>query len=168
MKHNFKTYVIPIIVILAIIFIGYFIWQHQKNKGAPDLDTLTLSQAAREGQMTEMKLLVQIETPQGRPEEANSRLERGDVVLAKPADWQFSDAEKSGFLIIKVKLTPTLADLIVQPLNKKFGSEASKNSEELKRRKFAVDLKKIGIQPEDEKGREIDDKTFDWNILIQK
>jgi len=101
----------------------------------------------------------------------SSRLERGDVVLAKPSDWQFSDAEKSGFLIIKVRINETLANLIIHPLNE-IRSLASDDKpaapEEIKRRKFAVDLAKIGIAKDDEKGREIDDHTFDYNILYQK
>jgi len=160
-----------VISVVAFVFIGAIIFLAVKNgdKSKGPLDTMTLSQAASQGQMVEMKLLVQIETPQGRADDANSRLERGDVVLAKPVDWQFSDAEKSGFLIIKVKLNETLANLIIHPL---FGSSTSKNEpaspEQLKRRKFAVDLAKIGIAKDDEKGREVDDKTFDWNVLTQK
>jgi hypothetical protein len=159
----------PFLILLAIIA-SYYFW-HQKNNTNDPLDKMTLNQAAREGQMVEMKLLVQIETPQGRADDANARLERGDVVLAKPADWQFSDAEKSGFLIIKVKVTPALADLMVKPVEKIIDTEKDTGApikETERRRKFAVDLNKIGIGKDDEKGREIADKTFDWHILIQK
>jgi hypothetical protein len=169
-----KKIYFPIIAIIVLVFIvaSYYFWQ-QKNNTGDSLDRMTLSQAAAQGKMVEMKLLVQIETPQGRADDANSRLERGDVVLAKPADWQFSDTEKSIFLIIKVKINETLANLIVQPLNKELRSEAPESDEpaakeQLKRRKFAVDLAKIGIGKDDEKGREIMDKTYNWDILIQK
>lgn len=178
-----------IIVLAAVILGGFFFWQGQKQKNKkfdrPSYENrfqkMTLEQAAREGEFSEMKLVVQIKNLIGNSDDAKSRLERGDVIVVKPANWNFSATEKKIFLIIKVKLTPTLADLIVQPLINEKGKPplggffASKNTkagppvqERIKRRKFAVDLSSIGIKDGDEQGREITDKTFDWTILKQK
>jgi len=175
MKKNWKIIIPAIAIIASLTTLGVYERQKQKKFEDP-LDKMTLSQAAQQGELTEMKLLIQIKTPVGDPNDANSRLERGDVVLAKPADWQFSDTEKEIFLIIKVKMTPTLANLIVKPLEKNLEARLlgdikegePQPKEQLKRRKFAVDLGKIGIKDSDEQGREITDKTFDWEILRQK
>ncbi len=68
-------------------------------------------------------------------------------------------------------MTPTLARLIVIPDAKQTGRNKKTGEplkEQLNRRKFAVDLKKIGIEEGDEKGREVTDKVFEWDILKQK
>jgi len=160
-----------IIAVIAIIIIaGGFLWW-QKNSKPINNQKLTLKQASEMGEVVTHKLLVQIERPKGSPENLQGRYERGDVVLVAPADKQFSDAEKTGFLILKMDLTPKQAEILTLSLQKDTGQkdlEKGPTQETLKRRKFYVDLEKINITNDDEKGREVGDQIFKWDILREK
>lgn len=176
MKNNKKVYFAAITII--IFFAGSFwLWKNDQNQKQP-----TLQEAAEIGEAATHKLMVQIENPKGRAEDLAGRYERGDIVLIFPANHQFSTAEKEGFLILQMDLTPMQAQLLTQSLREqKMDSTSSPlkafwqnviNSKEpeknLKRRKFTVDLAKIGIAPDDQKGREIDDQIFNWDIVTEK
>lgn len=139
-----------------------------KNKG---LDKVSLEQAAKMGEMATHKLMIQIENPKGKAEDASGRYERGDIILIMPSDHQFSAAEKEGTLIIKMDLTEKQAEVMVQSLSKETNQKDERDrpqEETLKRRKFAADLAKIGISEGDEKGREIENKIFGWDIVYEK
>ena len=164
--------VIVIIIIAGIIFgaIKFF----KNNSTGDPYDNLTLSEAAKMGETQTYKLMIQIETPKGLPEDTEGRYERGDIVLILPADHGFSPAEKEGFLIIKMDLTQKQTELLTRSLEEiKNPPTGGKNKETgeperetLKRRKYTVDLTKIGIAPDDQKGREITDKTFEWEDVV--
>lgn len=160
-----------IIFIAVVIILAGSIWFYEKNKkpaGDPD-EKLTLAEAAEMGETVAYKLMIQIETPKGNPEDLKGRYEKGDIVLILPASHEFSTAEKEGFLIIKVDLTEKQTQLLTRSLNeiKKEKDEAGMPLREtLKRRKFYVDLAKIGIAGNDQKGHEITDKSFKWKEVI--
>ena len=128
-------------------------------------DNITLKQAAKIGQEVTHKLLVQIEESKGE-----GRYERGDVILTASSTKQFSRAEKEGFLIIKMDLTPTQADVLVRSLRRETDQEDPEGNlvfENVKRRKYAVDLEKINIETNDFRGREVNE-TYTWDILYEK
>jgi len=68
-------------------------------------------------------------------------------------------------------LTPKQKEILTLSMVKDTGEKDEDNrpvEETLKRRKFYVDLKAVGIADEDEGGKEITDKSFEWSILKQK
>lgn len=164
-----------VIAVILLIFLALGISYYFKGKNGGDsygdLQKLTLEKAAREGEKTTLQLLIQIEKPKGNSDDASGRHERGDVVLTAPADKEFSIAEKEGFLILKMDLTPKQVEILTLPMEEKINKkdpEGNPIRETLKRRKFAVDLGKIGISEDDEKGRVLEDKIYTWDILYQK
>ncbi len=158
---NKKNIILALIFFLLFSVIIIFIFNNRDID--PYSDKITLKKAAKIGQIETNKLLVQIEENKG-----NGRYERGDVVLTASSTKEFSLAEKSGFLIIKMDLTPTQADMITRSLESKVGEdENGPVYETLKRRKYAVDLEKVGISSDDFKGRELDD-IYKWDILVEK
>lgn len=171
-KLGWKT----IAAILAVVFVigGFFIWRtiHQRNQ-IPQLDRLTLSEAAKMGDKANYQMLIQIQNSNCEQVVANSCLQRGDVVLIASADKEWSPAEEEGFLIIKIELTPKQAELMTQPLEKisdkaKGDPKQGPMFDQIQRRKFAVDLVKMGIASDDQKGRIISDKVFTADILKEK
>lgn len=174
-KYKPSWYKISLLVLgLIVIFVGgYFLAKKFRSPKGPENDPqkITLTQAAQVGEEATLKLLVQIEQPKGRPENMSGRYERGDIVLTAPADKEFSDAEKTGFLIIKMDLTEKQAELLSLSLKEATGGKdpaGNPETKDVKRRKFALDLAKIGIAPDDFKGKEITDKIFTWDALYLK
>jgi hypothetical protein len=130
-------------------------------------ENLTLSRAAKVGEVTTHKLMVQIEEPRS----AQGRYERGDIVMATPGDKEFSEAEKGGFLILRMDITEKQAEILMRSLMEKTGEkdELGKPIESMaKRRKHAIDLSEIGIAADDFRGREMTDKIWKWDIVIEK
>ena len=121
----------------------------------------TLKEASREGEKKARKLLIQI-APGGE-----GRFERGDIILLAEEDKEFSLAEKEGFLIIKVFLTEKQQQLLLLSMRGEKEDESGRPVD-IKRRKFTVDLEKIGIAPDDIKGKIISDKVFEDEVLIEK
>ena len=158
-------FVIGIVLILAAIAfsVGFFFFK--KADPREQLQNMTMSQAAKIGEKKTMKLLVQINNPSG--EETS---QRGDVILSAPEDRQFSIAEEQGFLIIKVALTDKQAELLALPKEKKKkdAKEGEPEYEQVLQRKFYVDLEKLGVGKEETRGKVIEDKVFDGDILKEK
>lgn len=176
-RLGFKKGAVFVVLLAALGAGGYWglakykTWRHDPRQ-------VSLKEAAKEGEMKTYKLLIQIENPKGNPEDIKGRYERGDIVLTAPADRQFSQAEESGFLIIKMDLTQTQAEVLLRPqveekpleLFKKDdreGPEGPEPEKQIKRRRYRVNLEKIGIAPDDFKGRVIDDKTFKWDVVLE-
>jgi len=175
MKKHAKILKIAIIFLAFLILLGagFLAWRvFLKNKNSePDNNKLTMAAASKIGEIATHKLLVQIRKPADNSEKSNGRYERGDVVLVAPADHGFSDAEKAGFLIIKMEITPKQAEILTLALQKDNGTEDPKQNplrESIKRRKFYLDLAAIGISDDEEKGREIEDQVFKWDVLREK
>lgn len=176
-NQNAKKIYFAVIAIIILIAGSFWLWKKTNIAKQP-----TLQEAGKMGELATNKLMVQIENPKGNAEDIKGRYERGDIVLIMPADHQFSPAEKEGFLILQMDITPSQAQILTQSLQEqKMDSTSSPlkafwqniiNSNEpgknLKRRKFTVDLAKIGIVPNDQKGREIEDKIFSWDIITEK
>lgn len=169
-KPHFITFWTIILILVAggalLIYTRYI----HPDTGNPN-DYLTLKEAAGMGEVANYKLMVQIENPKGNPEDETGRYQRGDIVLILPASHEFSPAEKSGFLIIQMDLTQKQTELLTMSLDE-IKRERDENGqpkrETLKRRKFTVDLAKLGIGPEVQNGREIEDKTFKWEEVIKE
>lgn len=176
LKRSRKArWIFAVAVISALGFGGYKIWKNYRPD--PNSQDLSLSQAGRIGEVTTHKLLVQIENKNCPQDLQNGCYERGDIVLIKDGKWEFSDAEKAGFLILHMDLTDKQAEVLVQSLEEKSKiqppkDEKEKNSPEmmetLKMRKYAVDLAKISIGPDDQKGRENSGTIYKWDIVKEK
>jgi hypothetical protein len=135
---------------------------------------LSLSQAARIGQVTTHKLMVQIENRNCPPEIASGCYERGDIVLIKPSDFEFSDAEKTSFLILNMDITDNQAEVLVKSLEQKAKVQPKEKSpdgrpqmDQLKIRKYTVDLKKISLGDDITAGKVID-AIYKWDIVREK
>lgn len=132
-----------------------------------------LKSAAKEGEMKTFQLMVMINRPKGNTETSGQSFQRGDIVLFAPEDKEFSIAEQEGFLIIKSRLTEQQANLLVSSLEQMKEQinpeEKPKENVEVKQvplRTYAVDLKKIGIGDDQERGVVISDKVFDWKEIV--
>jgi len=162
--------IVVVIIVIGGVF-GYRAWQ--RDRMIPALDKLSLAQAAKMGTKTTDELLIQIENSKCDPAMSSTCYQRGDVVLTVEGEKQWSEAETEGFLIIKMDLTPTEAQLLTHPLEtlsakQNPGPGGQPNFDQKQLRRFAVDLSKIGIAPDDQSGRLISDKVFTSDILIEK
>lgn len=171
---NKKRFILFAAGVIILLIAAFFIFQRSgKNNSSP---SAAVNQAGKTGEKATHQLLAQIERPKGNPEDMAGRYERGDIVMVAPAEKEWSDAEKTGFLILKMDLTPAQAELLTSPLaepnpegaDKIEGDRPETGQKTLKRRRFAVDLIKIGIAEEDEKGRVLEDKIFGAEIIVEK
>jgi hypothetical protein len=161
---------ILLFLILAAAGGGFWGWKKYQRQKALNPDDVTLEEAAKMGEIITHKLMVQIEVPKGKEEDLRGRYQRGDIVLIKPGDFEFSEAEKTGFLILKMDITEKQAEVLVRSLEKDTGEDdpdGRPRTETLARRKFSVDLKRIGLADDDQKGREMD-QIFKWDVVRGK
>ena len=160
-----KNKIIIISGIALVLLLGLFFIMRGSGPVDPYDDGMTLKKASKIGEKATHKLLVQIEASRGE-----GRYDRGDVVLTASSTKQFSPAEKSGFLIIKMDLTPKQAEILTRSLDRvseELDPEGMPIRETLKRRKYAVDLEEIGIAADDFKGREVNE-IYKWGVLFEK
>lgn len=172
MKKSRKISIVSLILILLVIA-GWF--GYKKLHPGPQLpvaDTMSLAEAAKIGTKAPYQLLIQIADKNCDPSIASGCFQRGDVVLAVPGEKQWSIAEQQGFLIIKMDLTPMEVQLLTHPLEKLSSQQRSNSSSEplfdqQKARRFTVDLAKLGIGPDVQRGQIISDKTFTEDVIIE-
>ena len=164
--------VIILVVVLGGGIFGYRKYQRSKLVAQMTDSQVSLSKAAAMGKMTTHKLLVQIENVKCPDGQANQCFQRGDIVLIMPGNHQFSIAEKTGFLIVPADLTDKQAEILTQATQKDTGKNNPDDQSLLDttaRRRYSVDLSKIGISPDDQKGQEITGKIFQWsNVIFEK
>lgn len=166
-KKRFAAFLIGIILLVCAL--GFGIYKVVKwTKVTPEIEKMGIKDAAKIGEKKTVQLLIQIYDTRG----AEGTLQRGDVLLTTDENKEFSTAEQEGFLIIKMKLTEQQQQLLELSLKEKpeiFASEQEQqNPKEIKRRKFAVDLAKLGIGPEQKMGKVISDKVFEDDALVEK
>lgn len=172
-RSKIARWIFAVIVAVILGAIGYFVfWRVDPND--PDL---SLWQASRVGEKTTHQLMVQIENKNCPKEIASGCYERGDIVLIKPADFQFSDGEKESFLILKMDITDKQAEVLVKSLEQKAKEQpkdlpegmkdAGPQMEQLKMRKYVVNLKEIGIGDDVTSGKVVD-KVFGWKVVDEK
>lgn len=164
------------LIILIIAGIGFGGWKYYKSKTNP-MREMSLSEAAKIGEVTTHKLMVEMNGTNCPPEKSAGCYERGDIIVIHPADRDFSDGEKESAFIIKMDLTDKQAELLLHPeqvISKPKEIPAGMDSkkiqpmaENVKLRRYAVDLKKIGISDDDHKGRVID-KIYKWDVVREK
>jgi hypothetical protein len=160
-----------IILLASGVFGSFKLWKkYQRNKMIGG-EEITLSEAAKKGEVSTHKLMVQIESPRGNLEDAKGRYQRGDIVLIKPGNFEFSGAEKAGFLIFPMDLTEKQSELLVRSLQKDTGKDDPDGRPQLEdqaRRRYSVDLAKIGISPDRQTGGEITGQVFSWSAVREK
>ncbi len=168
-----RLYIFLIGIVLVAIGIFFVVYKNKQNEKASPSE-MSLSLAATIGEKKIYQLLIKINSGSDQV----GGFQRGDIVLIAPEDKEFSIAEQTGFLIIKMNLTETQTQLFVSaPLE---AQENMKNIDKDKEekpvenknqniRRVSVDLEKIGIPTDEQKGRVISDKVFQWNdIVIEK
>jgi hypothetical protein len=151
-KSKKARWIMSLIALGLVIGLGFQIYNNYFFD--PKSDELTLSQAAKVGEMTTHRLMVELVGST-----APGQYERGDIILIQPVNFQFTEEQKTKFAIINMNLTEKQAGIMMQSLKK--------NEESLKRRKYAVRLWRIGIFGNDQKGKVID-KIFKWGIVYEK
>ena len=172
-KKRFGIFAVGIIAAIMLIIAGIFwVWKkvHLSKLGNPD-QTMSLGAAAKIGQVSTHKLMIAIENPKCPTDQENTCYQRGDIVLIMAGDHEFSTAEKEGFLIVKMDMTDKQAELMTLSLEKVTGQDketGAPKTDTLKRRKFMVQLDKLGIAADDQKGQEITDKTFKWDEVVKE
>ncbi|HLN18805.1 MAG TPA: hypothetical protein VK255_01380 [Patescibacteria group bacterium] len=171
-KIGIKKFAAVVILVLVLGFGGYKMWQYFRPD--PNDSNLSLAQAAKIGEVTTHKLMVMIEKRNCPSEIASGCYERGDIVLIKPADFEFSDGEKESFLILNMDITDKQAEVLVRSLEQKAKVQPKEKSpdgrpqmEQLKIRKYAVDLKKIGIGDDVTSGKEAGE-IYKWDVVKEK
>jgi hypothetical protein len=159
-----------LLAVLAGAIGGGFFWYKKERHFENPEAKMTLEEAAKIGEVTTHKLLVQIEIPKGNPEDLKGRYERGDIVQVSPGDKEFSEAEKTGFLILKMDLTDKQGELLMRALeieDEQKDPDGRPMMKTLKRRKYAIDLQKIGIGDDVQRGRVVED-IYKWDIVKEK
>ncbi|NTW27220.1 MAG: hypothetical protein HGA36_02780 [Candidatus Moranbacteria bacterium] len=166
-KKVFASFVVVMIAITGGLIFGVYNLVKKYNQ-VPTIERMTIKEAAKEGEKKTVQLLIQIADIKN----VEGVLERGDVLLTADENKEFSVAEQEGFLIIKMRLTQSQQELLELSLKEQQGIFAKQDDrqqpKEIKRRKFAVDLAKIGIGPEQKMGKVITDKVFEDDALIEK
>lgn len=170
-ENKISRWILIILIVAGVGFGGYKIFFGPLDPNDPNL---SLSDAAKIGEVTTHKLMVQIENRQCPTEIASGCYERGDIVLIKNGDFEFSDAEKTGFLILKMDLTDKQAEVLVRSLEQKAKNQPKEKSpdgrvqmEQLKMRRYGVDLKKISIEDSVTSGKVVD-AVYKWDIVKEK
>lgn len=164
----FLGFIIMICIVIFFIRKEYVSWM--KRDTNVDAANRELSEAAKIGKMATHKLLIQIENINCSPEIAKGCYERGDIVMIALGSRDFSDAEKAGFLILKMNLTDRQAELLVRAEEREKGEKdmnGNPSMEQVKMRRYSVDLAKIGLGPEIQRGR-IMDQVYDWSVISTK
>lgn len=170
-KYPWAAWAALVMVLVGVVWGGVIGYKKYQRHRAIYGDDVSLSRAAKIGEATTQKLMVQIENPKGNPEDVKGRYQRGDIVLIKPGNFEFSEAEKTGFLILHMDLTEKQAEILVKSKQADTGKDdpgGRPQLENLARRRYAVDLGKVGISGNDQGGREITDKIYTWDILFEK
>jgi len=170
-KKRFAVFVlICIALICGIVFGTYKAYKYFTR--TKTLSEMSFEEAGRIGEKKTYQVLVRINKISS---DSKSEPERGDVLMTASEDKQWSVAEQEGFLIIKVNLTPNQAALLVQP--KEVSDVKNEKDPKSKKapakvvdssRKFAIDLSKVGISPEEERGKVISDKIFEGKDVVIK
>lgn len=166
-KKRFALFVFCVVAIIGGTFWGVKKYRETHPKSTYDM---TMAEASKKGEKKVYQLLIKINKPSQNA--APGGYERGDIVLTAPEDKQFSVAEQEGFLIIKMGLTQQQADLLTMSKEpEKIPEKEDKKAEvspQNQLRRFSVDFSKIGISSDEEKGRVIDDKVFNWQDVVKE
>lgn len=168
--HKKVGWVFLALILAASGWLGVKQWNKYQRYQVLHEEEVTLEEAAKIGVATTHRLMVQIEIPKGKEEDVAGRYQRGDIVLIKEGDFQFSPAETTGFLILNMDLTEKQADILIKAkMEDKGGTDDNGRPimENVARRHYAIDLKKIGISDDDYRGREIKE-IYKWDIVYEK
>ena len=168
-KKRFSFFLIFLLISIGIVFWGgYELYQTYLQK-------TEFTRAGKQGEVKTYQLLIQIQKRNGTPEILAQGFQRGDIVLFTDENKQFSTAEQEGFLIIKMHLTQSQADLLTssiaevkQQKNPQKPEENPKQQGQKPLRRYFVDLEKIGITSEQNKGQVIADKIFEWAGVVKE
>jgi hypothetical protein len=134
---------------------GALIEEEELIEEETDLDRF-LEQIAKDPSATPHELLVKL-TDNYHPDPGKDALsyKAGDIVVVKPAGFEWSENEKNSFLILRANLTPEAAIELVSPRKIDTGEKDEQGRPIMRsvaRRKFRINLKKFDLEqkPEDE------------------
>lgn len=161
-KNDRKKFMKVSVIILVLLLLAGWLWSRMPNE-------MSMREAGRIGEKKTYQLMIKIDNPRG----AVGGFQRGDIILAAAENKEFSVAEQEGFLIVKMGLTEAQSNLLLT--GKDDGRREMDPKKERKEpakqepiRRFYVDLEKMGIKPEEQRGRVISDKVFDWQEVVKE
>lgn len=120
-------------------------------------------------------------------EDLRSSLKTGDVITILPEGHQWSDTEKTSYLILKLKLTEDQAQKLAQPETKKIdpekaglsagqspaldAKEREPRQETVRARQYRLKIETLGFDVQkfwQEQKQPYPDKIFDWKLTEKK
>lgn len=154
-----------IAVTLIIVLIGsYFLY---KKVRVPKEDTRSVYEA----------LVNVVDQKSGNAEEdKRASLKKGDVIAVFPEGHPWTETEKTGYLIVKMKLTAEdaakLTEAVTKPSSAKApageGSPEEQQVETVQARKYTLDIDIPTVNEIMEKGQPYGDKIFTKSIIDEK
>jgi len=108
--------------------------------------------------------------------------EAGDAIVILPEGHQWSDTEKTSYLILKLKLKPEEAAKLTEPEQREIDRNSSKlmetdkdkenrgpEFETIRARAYRLKIETLQFNPDEiEKGQPFADKIFDSNLMEEK
>jgi hypothetical protein len=171
-KKRFTAFALGVVFLIsALIFGAYKSYKYFTR--TKTFQEISFSDAGKNGEKKTYQVVIKINK---NTSDSKSEPQRGDIIMTAPEDKQWSIAEQEGFLIIKINLTPDQAALLIAPKeipdmkNIKDSKSAKTPAKPIdSSRRFAVDLAKIGISPDEERGKVISDKVFEGqDVIVEK
>ena len=155
-----RKFIIPIIIILVLIgsYVAY------KKYRQPKEDTRSVYEA-----------MVQVVDQKSGNEEEDRRasLKKGDVIAYFPEGHPWTETEKTGYLIVKIKLTSEDAAKLTEAVTKNVetqdpASSGASQQETIQARKYTLDIDVPTVNELMEKGQPYKDKVFEKGIIEEK
>lgn len=156
------------VLILAVAGVIFCIWKYASEDPRVPRQ-ISMEEAGKIGEKETYQVVIKINRPKRG---TGGGLERGDVIMTAAEEKQWSQAEKDGFLIIKMNLTPEQAALLIEQKIDPHDMEENEKEEKVsprvveQGRRFAVDLGKMAMEDSEEKGKVIFDKIFEAEDVI--
>lgn len=172
-KKNIKKYFIFGVVVI-LVAVSYFMYEKIKDPIA----------------VYDVVIQARDQKDPDPVEDARSSMKVGDVVAVRETGSEWSQSEKTGFLILKMKLKKSQVGKLTMAETKKLTLEEAKEKkiitdemmdnmtkkeleekliQEVRARKYRINVESLGFDISQlKKGQPFSDREFDWDIVIQK
>ncbi len=181
---NIKTIVsdkrIPLkllVAVLAVLVIGggvFFAIKHfnySKNRAVNNSDKVIKDENNQEKKVYEILVAVRNQYNPDPEEDKKTSMKKGYVLGVYDDGHKWSETEKKSYLILKIKLTKTEKEKLIQPITEETSRKedsSEKDEKIIALRKYKIDLNKIGFSNPKVLIKEqpfLPDKIFDWSIV---
>jgi len=149
-----------ILAIIAIVLIGsYFLYRKLQS---PKEDTSSVYEA----------LVQVVDQKSGNAEEdKRASLKKGDVIAYFPEGHPWTETEKTGYLIVKIKLAAEDAAKLTEAVTvetQHAASEGGPQVETIRARKYTLDVDVPTVNDIMEKGQPYKDKVFGKGVIEER